>query len=289
MTSAAASAPAFVPPFPQPVSITVAPNGARRTKADHGAIPLTPDEIAAEALACRAAGAAILHLHVRDADGRHSLDVGRYRDAIAAVRAVCDIVVQPTTERVGMFAPADMMAVFRGLTPEMITLNLTELLDPDDIDQHARVRDFLAEVAAAGTVPQYIVYSHDELDVLRRWWEEGWLPQARPFVLLVLGRYAGSVSRPADVIGYLPRIPGEWRWGVCAFGAPELACVVQAALAGGHCRVGFENNVAAADGTPLASNAEQVGRLARILGELGMQVATPAATREMLGVDNPCC
>lgn len=284
MTSAATPAPAFVPPSPQPVSITVAPNGARRTKADHRAIPLTPDEIAAEALACRAAGAAILHLHVRDAHGRHSLDVGRYRDAIAAVRSACDIVVQPTTERVGMFAPADMMAVFRGLMPEMITLNLTELLDPDDIDQHARVREFLAEVDAAGTAPQYIVYGHEELDMLRRWWEEGWLPQKRPFVLLVLGRYAGSVSRPTDIIDYLPRIPGEWRWGLCAFGAPELACVVQAALAGGHCRVGFENNVVAADGTPLASNAEQVGRLARILRELGMQVATPAALRGILGL-----
>lgn len=284
MTDTATSAPSLVPPFPQPLSITVAPNGARRTKADHRAIPLSPDEIAAEALACRAAGAAILHLHVRDADGRHSLDVGRYREATAAVRAACDIVVQPTTERVGVFAPADMMAVFRGLTPEMITLNLTELLDPDDIDQHACVRDFLAEVDAAGTVPQYIVYSHDELDMLRRWWEEGWLPQARPFVLLVLGRYGGRVSRPADVVGYLPRIPGEWCWGACAFGAPELACVVQAALAGGHCRVGFENNVVAVDGTPLASNAEQVGRLARILRELGFQLATPDEVRAVSGL-----
>ena len=105
-----------------------------------------------------------------------------------------------------------------------------------------------------------------------------------PFILVVLGRYAGSISRPMDVLGYLPRIPGEWRWGLCAFGAPELACVVQAALAGGHCRVGFENNLVAADGTPLSGNAEQVGRLARILNELGMPLASPDDTRTLFGL-----
>lgn len=266
------------------VSITVAPNGARRGKADHAAIPLAPDEIAAEARACREAGAAILHLHVRAPDGRHSLDVGRYRDAIAAVREACDIVIQPTTERVGVFSPDDMIAAFRGLSPEMMSFNLTELLDPDDAGQHAKVRDFLAEVAAAGTVPQYIVYRREELERLRRWHERGWLPQPQPFLLLVLGRYTGTVSRPGDLFDYLPHIPSDWRWGLCAFGAPELACVVQAALAGGHCRVGFENNLVAADGTPLADNAEQVGRLARILAELGIGTMTPDNVRETFGI-----
>lgn len=267
-----------------PVSITVAPNGARRLKADHAAIPLTPAEIAAEARACRDAGAAILHLHVRDAEGRHSLDVGRYREAIAAVREACDLVVQPTTERVGLFSPDDMMAAFRGLRPEMMSFNLAELLDDGSPAQQAKVRDFLAEVHAAGTVPQYIVYRHEELATLRDWQDRGWLPQAAPFVLLVLGRYTETVSRPTDVLGWLPRIPEGWRWGLCAFGAPELACVVQAALAGGHCRVGFENNLVRADGAPLADNAEQVATLRGVLAELGFAVADPARVRETFGI-----
>ncbi|WP_332671427.1 3-keto-5-aminohexanoate cleavage protein [Aromatoleum sp.] len=267
-----------------PVSITVAPNGARRGKADHAALPLTPAEIAADAAACYAAGASILHLHVRGLDGRHSLDVGCYRDAIAAVREACDIVIQPTTERAGAFAPDDMIAAFRGLAPEMMSFNLTELLDPDDAAQHAKVRDFLAEVAAAGTVPQYIVYHRDELDRLRRWHDAGWLPQAQPFVLFVLGRRAGAVSRPAELFDYLPHVPQGWRWGLCAFGAPELACVVQAALAGGHCRVGFENNLVAADGTPLAGNAEQVRRLRNILRELGIGAMAPDDVRQAFGI-----
>jgi uncharacterized protein (DUF849 family) len=266
------------------LSITVAPNGARRGKADHAAIPLSPAEIAAEARACRAAGAAIVHLHVRDAQGGHSLDTGRYREAMDAVREASDIVIQPTTERVGRFAPADMMAVQRALRPEMITFNLNELLDPDDADQTARVRDFLAETAAAGTVPQYIVYSVEQLRQLTQWADAGWLPQAEPLILIVLGRYSGSISRPADILGYLPLLPGRWRWGVCAFGAPELACVTQAALAGGHCRVGFENNMTTANGAPLRDNADQVGRLAGVLRELGMDLMDPARVRQEFGL-----
>ncbi|MBA4743116.1 MAG: 3-keto-5-aminohexanoate cleavage protein [Azoarcus sp.] len=270
--------------FEQRVSIMVAPNGARRGKAEHLAIPLTPAEIAAEAVRCRAAGAAMLHLHVRDNDAHHSLDPGRYREAVAAVREACDLVIQPTTERVGVFAPADMMRVGRELAPEMMSLNLTELLGEGGDAERDAARDFLAEMHDAGTVPQYIVYNHDELATLRDWHARGWLPQERPFLLLVLGRYAGSVSRPADILGYLPEIPARWRWGLCAFGPPELACSVQAALAGGHCRVGFENNVVNAHGEPLADNAEQVGRLATVLRTLGFTIATPSEVREAFGV-----
>ncbi|MCB1889118.1 MAG: 3-keto-5-aminohexanoate cleavage protein [Rhodocyclaceae bacterium] len=270
-----------------PVIITVAPTGARRGKDAHRAIPLTTEEIVAEAVACRDAGAAMLHLHVRGDDGRHSLDPGRYREAIAAIGEACDILIQPTTERVGTFAPDDMMQVQRALAPDLITLNLQELLDPDDDAQSLRVRDFLGEVAAAGTVPQYIAYNPDQLKALARWWEAGWLPQAQPFVLLVLGRYTGSVSQPADVGVFLRHLPEEWLWSVCAFGPQELACVMQAALAGGHCRVGFENNLMRADGRPLADNAEQVGRLARMLGEIGYPVADPRDTRELLGCRAP--
>ncbi|MCB1916826.1 MAG: 3-keto-5-aminohexanoate cleavage protein [Rhodocyclaceae bacterium] len=267
----------------EPVSITVAPTGARRRKADHPAIPLTVEEIAAEAAACRRAGASILHLHVRDGEGRHSLDPGRYREAAAAVADACDVVVQPSTERAGQFGPDDMMAMHRALRSEMISLNLQELLDPDDEAQTSRVRDFLGEVAADGTVPQYIVYNAEQLQALARWWEAGWLPQANPFALMVLGRYAGSRSHPADVGAFLRHMPRSWIWGVCAFGPQELACVVQAALGGGHCRVGFENNVSRADGSPLRDNAEQVGRLQRVLDELGYAAATPAEVRRRFG------
>lgn len=266
------------------VILTVAPTGARRTKREHGGVPLATEEIVAAARACRAAGASIMHMHVRDGSAAHSLDTVRYKEAYDAVQAACDICIQPSTERGGVFSPADVMAVQRVLTPEMISLNLDELLDPNDDAQTALVRDFLAETAAAGTVPQYIAYDWTQLQTLHRWWEAGWVPQRRPFVLLVVGRYGESGSRPADVLDYLPVLPDEWRWSVCAFGPQELACVTQAALAGGHCRVGFENNLTTADGRPLRDNAEQVGRLARLLNELGFGLASSAEVREVFGM-----
>ncbi|MCB1926546.1 MAG: 3-keto-5-aminohexanoate cleavage protein [Rhodocyclaceae bacterium] len=270
-----------------PVAITVAPTGARRQKQHHAAIPLATGEIVAEAIACRQAGASIFHLHVREADGRHSLDPARYREVVSAIAAASDIIVQPSTERAGLYSPDDVIAVQRALRPEMISLNLQELLDPDDETQTSRVRDFLGEVASGGTTPQYIVYNAEQLQALARWWEAGWLPQASPDVLMVLGRYAGSLSHPVDVGAFLRHMPRSWIWGVCAFGPQELACVVQAALSGGHCRVGFENNLLRADGTPLRDNAEQVARLKRVLDDLGYAVASPADIRRRFAAGAP--
>src|SRR3546814_7478658 len=96
----------------RPFAIAVAPNGARRTRADPPRLPMTAAEIARDAAEAREAGAAMIHLHVRDGDGRHTLDAGLYRDATAAVRrAVGDgLVVQITTEAVGRYPPAEQMA-----------------------------------------------------------------------------------------------------------------------------------------------------------------------------------
>jgi len=104
----------------QPIAIAVAPNGARKTHADHPALPITPDELAACARQCVDAGAAMLHLHVRRPDGTHSLEPDDYRPAVAAVQqAVGDaLVLQITTEAVGIYTPAQQMASVRALQPE---------------------------------------------------------------------------------------------------------------------------------------------------------------------------
>ncbi len=117
--------------------IMVAPNGARRGKADHPALPLTAAELAADAKACALAGAAAIHLHVRDAAGGHALDPGLYRAATAAVRAAAgpDLVVQITTEAVGRFSPAEQMACVRALTPEAVSIALRELVPDEPAEQ----------------------------------------------------------------------------------------------------------------------------------------------------------
>ena len=102
-----------------PLIITVAPNGAYKQHSDHAAVPITAAQLAQTAVQCRDAGAAMLHLHIRDNDGRHSLDVQGYRDALAQVRAAVGqgMVLQVTSEAARIYAPQAQMAMVRALRP----------------------------------------------------------------------------------------------------------------------------------------------------------------------------
>src|SRR5690606_18666219 len=108
----------------------VAPNGARRTKADHPRLPMSVDEIARDAVEALEAGAAMIHLHVRDRDGAHTLDAELYRQAMTAVRKAVgnDMVVQITTEAVGRYSAAEQIAVVDALQPESVSIALREIL-----------------------------------------------------------------------------------------------------------------------------------------------------------------
>src|SRR5689334_12670119 len=123
---------------PHRVAIAVAPNGGRRTKADHPAIPLTPAELARTAAECLDAGAAMIHVHVRRPDGRHLLDADTYRQATSAIRAeVGDrLVIQITTEALGIYNPAEQIAVLKAVRPEAASLALRELA-PDEAAEPA--------------------------------------------------------------------------------------------------------------------------------------------------------
>ena len=275
-----------------PLIVAVAPNGARRVKADHPAIPLTPDEIAAEAASCSAAGAAMIHLHVRDDDGAHSLDAGRYREAIEAVRAsVGDgIIVQITTEAVGRYGPEEQMRTVRDVAPEAVSAAIRELAA--DAGAEAAAQAFFAWAQDAGIFVQYILY--DEADVRRfiDLRERGVLPGGVASVLYVLGRYAKDQrSSPADLLPFLEaaRGPDElWHWSVCAFGPLESACALTAAALGGHARVGMENNLYLKDGSLTPDNAALVRQLAEGAAFLTRPTASAAVARNILSAPPGC-
>ncbi|MDX1425535.1 MAG: 3-keto-5-aminohexanoate cleavage protein [Kiloniellales bacterium] len=280
MSGADAPAPAQDRP---PVILAVAPNGARKTKADHPALPIAPAEIAAAALACRAAGAAMIHLHVRDAEGRHSLDVEAYRAASEAVRDAVgrDLVIQVTSEAVGVYSPEAQMAMVRALRPEAVSLAIREIV-PDAAGE-AAAGEFLAWLRAEGVLPQYILYSDDDLrrfdDLLAR----GVVPAGRQAVLFVLGRYAkDQTSEPKDLLPFLAANARGHLWAVCAFGPRETACAVAAAALGGHARVGFENNLHLPDGTLAPDNAALVAAVAEGLDAIGARPASAEEAREMM-------
>lgn len=264
------------------VAIAVAPNGGRRLKTDHPAVPIDARELGATAAECLAAGAAMIHVHVRDAAGRHVLDADAYREATTAIRAhVGDrLVVQITTEALGVYEPAQQMAVVKATRPEAVSLALREFLrSPEDEPPFA---DFLAWVRRERILPQFILYDPAEAANLVELQRRGLVPWSDVPVLYVLGRYTvGQTSQPADLLPFLSS--GTFsHWSVCAFGEEETACVVAGALLGGHVRVGFENNLWRPDGTPATSNAELVRLTAEILAATGRQTMAADELREVL-------
>lgn len=259
---------------PAPVVVCVAPNGARRTHRDHPALPISPDELARDALACADAGASVLHLHVRDDADAHSLDATRYRNALAAIDAAVGdrLLVQVTTEAVGRYTLAQQMVLLHDLRPRAASFALRELA-PTPADDDAAARH-LAWAHQAGVALQYILYSAEDAARLEGWIARGWVAEPRPNVLFVLGRYTqGQRSDPTDLLPFLAGDRRAWTWSVCAFGPTEAQCMAAAVGLGGHVRVGFENNLWRRDGRPVRDNAELVANAVALAQAAGRPAA----------------
>src|SRR5215470_17201227 len=202
---------------PRPVAIAVAPNGGRRTKADHPAIPLTAAELARTAAECLDAGAGMIHAHIRKPDGTHLLDADGYRAAIVAIRAeVGDrMVVQITTEAMGIYKPAEQIAVLKAARPEAASLALRELA-PDEAAE-PDLLGLLGWMRRENVMPQIILYDPSDAARLSRMIERGDLPWRDVPVLYVLGRHTPSQSsRPRDLLPFLAPDAGRFAtWSVC--------------------------------------------------------------------------
>ncbi|MFG1189826.1 BKACE family enzyme [Xanthobacter flavus] len=264
-----------------PLVIANAPNGATRTKADHPALPMTAAELARNAAEIVEAGAALIHIHVRDAEGRHLLDADAYREATAAIRReVGDrLVVQATSEAAGRYKAPEQIAVVRALRPEAVSLALREII-PDEAHE-AAAADFFAWLRRERIMVQIILYSPEEVHRYSALKGRGVLGDGEDFPLFVLGRYtSGQVSTPADLVPFLAAAGTPPRlWAMCAFGPKENACALTAAGLGGHVRVGFENNLFAPDGTLADNNAAQVRRAAEGARLLNRPLATADVVR----------
>ncbi|MFJ7439237.1 3-keto-5-aminohexanoate cleavage protein [Methylorubrum thiocyanatum] len=267
-----------------PLILANAPNGATRTKADHPALPITAAEIARTAAEIAEAGAALIHVHVRDRAGRHLLDAEAYRAVTAAIRAeVGDrLVVQITSEAAGRYQGPEQMAVVRATRPEAVSLALREIVP--DAGAEAAAAQFFAWARAERVLLQIILYTPDEVTRYRALKACGVLGGGEDFPLFVLGRYTpGQVSVPADLLPFLAAA-GESLplWSICAFGPRENACALAAAALGGHVRIGFENSLLAPDGSRAESNAAQMRRAADGARLLGRPLADADTARAMM-------
>lgn len=238
---------------------------------DHPALPITPGDIAMACAGCFASGAQAAHVHVRDAAGRHSLDPKLYSDLLATLLTEVghDPVIQVTTEAVGRYGPAEQMALVRTLKPEAVSIAVKEMIPGNDAV--ATARDFYRWAHRERIAVQHIIYTVDELARFLALADDGVFPGRRHALIYPLGRYtAGQESRPGEMLPLLHlATTSDWAdrldWMVCAFGRAETVALTTAAALGGHCRIGFENNLLNSDGSVAANNAERVKELRRAL------------------------
>ncbi len=270
--------------FNTPLLITVAPNGAYKQAADHPAVPITAEQLAHTAKQCLDAGAAMLHMHIRDAQGAHSLDVAGYREAQRVVRAAVgqEMVIQVTSEAARVYQAPAQMAMVEALRPEAVSVGLRELDHPEVGD--AGLARFFGGLAQQRVMTQVIVYDVADLHRWQALRQRGVVPDAPWSLLFVLGRYsAGQTSSPADLLPFVQAHTGPETWSMCAFGAGEHACATTAAALGGHARVGFENNLLLNTGGRAPDNAALVAQLARTALTLNRPLATAQQAREWFG------
>ncbi|NKB35190.1 MAG: 3-keto-5-aminohexanoate cleavage protein [Pseudomonadales bacterium] len=267
----------------QPLMIAIAPNGARKTQQDYPTVPISPEELANTASDCLKAGACMIHLHVRDDKQGHSLDPNRYAPAIAAIREQVgdQLIIQITTEAVGIYRPEEQIEVVKKVKPEAASIALKEFCPDESHEQQAA--QFFEWMFKEGVAPQYILYDERDIERFNHFCERGLIPGDTHSILLVLGRYTeNQESNVEDLNPLLEVVNKSHRWWLCAFGKTEAQCMSRAIELNGHCRVGFENNTSMPDGKSAAANHQLVEVVADSAQAFNRSIANADQARELM-------
>ena len=273
-------------PAPDTLILSAATTGSWTTKAQNRAVPISEEEIAAAAIACHSAGAAIVHIHVRDDAGKVTCDPKRYARIREMVeRAGCDVIINMSTGGgAGQTTDAQRMEPV-SLSPEIASFDCGSVNFGEGVFINSPL--FLDELARRmshyGVLPEIECFEAGHVQNALRLIEAGKLqpPFWFQFVLGVRGGAPASVKQLVHLVEMLP--PGA-HWSVCAIGRAQLPLDVAAMAMGGHARTGLEDNLFYRKGELAESNAQLVARLARIAAELGRPLATPDQTRALLGL-----
>jgi 3-keto-5-aminohexanoate cleavage enzyme len=285
--------PAGPSPTPEPivtptsagdVILTAAIVGAELTRAQTPHLPITPREVAEEAARCREAGAAVIHLHVRNDDGSNTQSAERFAEVIDAIRAKCDCVIQPSTGgAVGM--SIDERSGPLACKPEMATLNCGTINFGDDVFVNSRpdIRKLAAKIRASGAIPELECYEVGHVEEALTLAAEGVIGKPMHFQF-VLG-VKGAAPAREDVVHYLRSlVPAEATWAVAATGRAQQPMTELAMRLGGHARVGLEDNIYLSKGLLAEGSAPLVARAAAYARSIGRTPADPARARELLGL-----
>jgi 3-keto-5-aminohexanoate cleavage enzyme len=277
---------------PGKVIITAALNGAFANKDVNPNVPEQPDEIARAACECADAGAAIVHIHARDEQGRPCGTREKFTEILAAVRRVCpDVIVNFSTSG-GTNLTIEERASCLDADPEMASLNMGTLMRQSGpnagepfVNMTADIEAWAAKMKTLRIKPEMECYSHSMYRDVRNLIAQGLL-EPPYYVNFVLGmKHQGAVeATPEMLTSMYQALPDGCYFNVTATGAAQLPLTTMGMVMGGAVRVGLEDNVYYRKGEPAGSNAQLVERTVRIARELALQPATPDEARALLGV-----
>jgi 3-keto-5-aminohexanoate cleavage enzyme len=269
--------------------ITVAPTGAEADKAAVPALPVTLNELVLTAKECEAAGAAVIHVHIRDEAARPTLDPGRLADTVAALREGTDLIVQLSTGGAVTDSFADRLAVLDA-GPDACSLTCGTVNFGDEVfaNPWPFIKDLYQLTQERQVVPEFELFDLGQAASLHRLLGEFGPPAGGhvhcDLVMGVPGGMPGDVPTLAAAVAALP--PGA-TWSATGIGRATLPVLFGALAAGGHLRVGMEDTLSFARGRPVARNAELVERAAELARLAQRPPMPPAAARAFLGVGDP--
>ncbi|MEA3056349.1 MAG: 3-keto-5-aminohexanoate cleavage enzyme [Actinomycetota bacterium] len=272
----------------EPMIINVALTGAVPTKADTPAVPLTPEEIASDAIACAHAGASIVHVHVRDEEGRPTHRRDLYERAIAPIRdAVPELIVCVTTS--GRVDPdpdarAVGMTLDPPLRPDMASLTLGSFNFPQTVSFNPPqvIERLLTIMWDLGIKPELEVFELGMVNTAHALIDRGLIP-ARPWFNILLGSFGSAPAFVADLARFVERLPDGAEWAAAGIGVFQRSMVMAATVMGGNVRTGLEDAPRGPDRVP-GTNVGAVEFAVAAATLAGRTVATPADARRRLGL-----
>jgi uncharacterized protein (DUF849 family) len=266
--------------------ITVAPTGAESEKSAVPALPVTLDELVTTAKECQAAGAAVVHVHIRDDQARPTLDLSRLRDTVAALREGTDLIVQLSTGGAVTDSFDDRLAVLDA-APDACSLTCGTVNFGEDVfhNPYPFIRDLYARTQELAVVPEFELFDFGHIATLHRLLAGHGAPHGgHVHCDLVMGVPGGMPGDAATLTQAVSALPEGATWSATGIGRTTLPVMFAALAAGGHLRVGMEDTVSFARGRPVTGNAELVERAATLAGLAQRPPMRPEQARAMLGV-----
>jgi 3-keto-5-aminohexanoate cleavage enzyme len=269
--------------------ITVAPTGAESSKVDVPALPVTPDELVVTAKECEALGASVIHVHIRDDEAHPTLDLGRLRATVAALRGATDLIVQLSSGGAVTDPEADRLAVLDA-GPDMASCTMGTVNFGDDVfmnrwefivELHTRMRE-------RGIVPEYEIFDLGHLTALQRLLDKHGLPAGgHVHVDLVMGVPGGMPGTTEALVACrqaMRDLPEGTTFSATGIGRSTIPVMLASLSAGGHLRVGMEDTITYAKGRPVESNMQLVARAVGFAQLAQRPPLTAAQARAFLGV-----